>query len=146
MEQNVEKLRGFFSAFFALPQPVWGGFLAGWPGLPGNENHDSWLKRFSFATGLFVKMPLQVQLSIMLYAIRFTLEYGPYTLLRSVTPPFLFGTGPGTPAWEPPRMSLGDEEAKEEARQMMKKFKPTVDESVPLYYNAEKGLLPPPFD
>mmetsp|Transcript_63572 Transcript_63572/g.175318 ORF Transcript_63572/g.175318 Transcript_63572/m.175318 type:complete len:511 (-) Transcript_63572:915-2447(-) len=31
MAQPVEKLRGFFSAFFKLDTILWGGFLAGWP-------------------------------------------------------------------------------------------------------------------
>ena len=40
-EQKVEYLRGFFKAFFEIETPVWGGFLAGWPGLPGDECHAS---------------------------------------------------------------------------------------------------------
>ena len=31
---------------------------------------------------------------MMLYAVRYTLEYGPGTLLRSLTPGILFGAGP----------------------------------------------------
>ena len=55
--QPVEKLRGFFDAFFQLEAAQWGGFLAGWPGLPGNEYHDSWNKRLQFGLSLFVKFP-----------------------------------------------------------------------------------------
>ena len=35
--QRVDYLRGFFSAFFKLEMDVWGGFLAGWPNLPGKR-------------------------------------------------------------------------------------------------------------
>eukprot|EP01041_Mallomonas_annulata_P002169 gene2169-4220_t len=130
MAQNVKSLRGFFSAFFALSQPVWGGFLAGWPGLPGNENHDVWTARLSFALGLFVKMPTEVKLNIMLYAIKNSFEYGPNILLRSVTPPFLFGSGPSDPTYVSisSESSIGDMEVKDEARTMMKEFKPMAEE------------------
>jgi hypothetical protein len=37
MEQTVDKLRGFFKAFFEVDEAVWSGFLAGWPGLPGKQ-------------------------------------------------------------------------------------------------------------
>eukprot|EP00971_Amphidinium_carterae_P205294 4074613-Amphidinium_carterae.1 len=33
---RLQTLRGFFR----LPEPLWAGFLAGWPTLPGNENHE----------------------------------------------------------------------------------------------------------
>ena len=56
MEQNVDILRGFFQAFFSLEGAVWGGFLAGWPGLPGNIHHESWNRRLVFALSLFLKM------------------------------------------------------------------------------------------
>jgi lycopene beta-cyclase len=67
MQQPVEKLRGFFSAFFAVEQPVWSGFLAGWPGLPNNKYHETWSARLSFALNLFVKMPPTVGLAMVLY-------------------------------------------------------------------------------
>lgn len=88
--QPVEKLRGFFDAFFKLDEAQWGGFLAGWPGLPGNEYHDQWNKRLQFGVSLFVKMPPQVQLSLMVYAVSFSWEYGS-NLLRSFLTP-LFGS------------------------------------------------------
>ena len=56
MAQPVESLRGFFSAFFKLETILWGGFLAGWPGLPGNEFHDSWEKRLGFGVNLDVDL------------------------------------------------------------------------------------------
>lgn len=148
MAQNVASLRGFFSAFFALPMPVWSGFLAGYPGLPHNEFHNTWFARLSFALGLFVKMPLPVQLTIMAYAIKNTFEFGPNILLRSVTPAFLFGSGPADATVTSTSDNIGDMAAKDEARAMMSKFKPTVPEESlpPAYYSAESGLIPAPFD
>ena len=75
MSQPVERLRGFFSAFFALETVVWGGFLAGWPGLPGNEFHDSWDKRLRFALSLFWLMPNDVRFAMSYCDVLF--EYGP---------------------------------------------------------------------
>lgn len=92
MAQPVERLRGFFSAFFALDTIVWGGFLAGWPGLPGNEYHDSWDKRLRFALRLFLFMPNDVRFAMVSYAIAYSLEFGP-GLLRSFATP-IFGEGP----------------------------------------------------
>jgi hypothetical protein len=40
MQQPVESLRGFFSAFFAVDQAVWAGFLA------GNPTSDLWQSLF----------------------------------------------------------------------------------------------------
>ena len=143
MLQNVKILRGFFSAFFALPQLMWSGFLAGWPGLPGNEYHYTWDKRLVFALNLFFKMPTEVQITLILFTIKFTIQYGPNVLLRSVVP-YLFGSGPAEPKL--PIAPLGDIEAKEEARRLMKVFHATAEEAKPLYFEPEKGLLPPPFD
>jgi len=89
-DQPVDRLRGFFDAFFQLDTAVWGGFLAGWPGLPGNEFHDVWHKRLAFGLNLFVRFPPVVAFSMMVYAVTFTIEYGP-TLLRSFATP-LFGS------------------------------------------------------
>ena len=48
MKQNVVGLRGFFDGFFKLPLPLWGGFLAGWPGLPNNDKHETWWARLVY--------------------------------------------------------------------------------------------------
>ena len=82
MQQQVDVIRGFFSAFFAIDQEVWSGFLAGWPGLPGNYHHETWDRRFVFAVSMFLKMPNNVRISMVLYAITHTFEYGPNSLLR----------------------------------------------------------------
>lgn len=125
MQQDVKKLRGFFTAFFSLDQPTWSGFLASWPGLPNNEFHDRWDKRLTFAFNLFVRMPADVAIAMVLYAIGYTLQYGPNTLLRSLAPPFILGSGPLDPR---ERLELllkgnnGSVEAKDEAKRMMAAF------------------------
>jgi len=123
--QKVERLRGFFAAFFQLETATWGGFLAGWPGLPGNEYHDSWEKRLQFGISLFVRFPPVVALSMMLYAVTFTLEYGPNVLRSFATP--LFGEGGGVEPYDQRVVSArltgtyieGDMAAKREALAML---------------------------
>jgi lycopene beta-cyclase len=126
MIQSVEQLRGFFSAFFAVPMEVWGGFLAGWPGLPHNTNHETWNARLLFALSLFLKMPNSVRLAMIVYSMRYTFEFGPGTLLRSLTPAILTGEGPRPVKWKAPidKKFLGDYTAKDEAKEMMAAFKP----------------------
>jgi lycopene beta-cyclase len=126
MEQPVKNLRGFFSSFFKCKQPVWSGFLAGWPGLPGNEYHENWSSRLSFALEMFVNMPNDVRFAMVFYSIQYTIRYGPNTLLRSLTPSFFFGAGPADRLYEDLPETLGDVEAKLEARTMMKEFRPTA--------------------
>lgn len=124
--QPVEKLRGFFDAFFQLDMDTWGGFLAGWPGLPGNEYHDAWNKRLAFGVSLFVKFPPTVALTMMVYAVTYSLEYGP-ALLRSFLTP-LFGADGGMTALERPAINerltatyvTGDTAAKREALEMLR--------------------------
>ncbi len=135
MSQPVERLRGFFSAFFALETVVWGGFLAGWPGLPGNEFHDSWDKRLRFALSLFWLMPNDVRFAMMSYAVTYSFEYGP-GLLRSFATP-LFGEGPepympASAAGKIPNTYVdGDMAAKREALEMIRN-------------QPSKGTLPSP--
>lgn len=124
MLQDVNKLRGFFSAFFALEQPMWSGFLGGWPGLPNNQFHDRWDKRLQFGLNIFVRMPFDVASALVVYAIAYTLKFGPNTLLRSVLPPILFGEGPAPldyPAIYEATV-VGDVDAKQEARTMIQAF------------------------
>lgn len=82
MRQPVVGLRGFFGGFFALPEEMWTGFLAGWPGLPGNEAHDSWEKRLVFGIYLWLRVPTTVKLSLVTSAVQF----GGIGFLRSVLP------------------------------------------------------------
>lgn len=87
MKQNVVGLRGFFDGFFRLPLEVWGGFLAGWPGLAYNENHETWLRRISFGLSFVVKLPLPVALDMASSIITYSLTEG-ISLMQSVTPFF----------------------------------------------------------
>ena len=142
MQQPVDRLRGFFSAFFAVEQPVWSGFLAGWPGLPGNEYHETWYGRLVFALQLFLKMPNDVRVAMVLYSALHTLEYGPNTLLRSLVPSIAVGQGPADPRWTAPAVVLGDDEAKREAREAMKAFEPSAGSRG----GAATEALPAPFN
>ena len=80
-QQPVSILRGFFDAFFKLDDDLWGGFLAGYKSLPGSHYHETWTGRLSFALQIFVNMPNDVRLAMVLYSIKYTLECGPGTLL-----------------------------------------------------------------
>jgi len=117
MQLDVAGLRGWFNGFFRLPEPLWAGFLAGWPTLPGNENHESWLARISFGLQLFVKIPAPIALRLATGILQYSLAYGT-SLVRSVTP--LFGAPPSY-AWSPPVPvdEVGDMAAKREAKAMM---------------------------
>ena len=144
MAQPVNLLRGFFMAFFAVEQPVWSGFLAGYPGLPNNENHEDWNKRFSFALKLFFQMPTQVKLTMIIFAIKHTFEFGPTTLLRSLSPDFIFGSVSDDPVWELPSSTIGAVEAKDEARKMMNKF---TEEKAKKQNNSDEPFsYPAPFE
>ena len=88
MQQDVEGLKGFFSGFFKLDEPVWAGFLAGWRGLPNNEYHDGWLPRLWFGVTFLVKLPPKVALAMVVAIAKYSLAEGP-DLIQSVTP--LFG-------------------------------------------------------
>jgi len=95
--QPVEILRGFFSAFFALEMDVWGGFLAGWPGLPGNANHATFLARIKFGISIALQFPPKVAAVFVGYLAKFTVEYGPLILRSIFTPVFEIGVGPPPP-------------------------------------------------
>ncbi|KAL3912335.1 MAG: hypothetical protein SGPRY_008369, partial [Prymnesium sp.] len=130
---RVVNLRGFFDAFFQLEEEVWGGFLAGWSGLPGNSNHESWDKRLQFGLTLAVRFPPQVFLSLIGYAILFSIEFGP-TLLRSFVSP-LFGKLEAYDAEESLRETRrvyvdGDLGAKAEVAPMMKQTSKEAEKEV----------------
>jgi lycopene beta-cyclase len=141
MEQNIDNIRGFFTSFFVLDMPVWSGFLAGYPGLPNNELHERWDKRLKFALQMFFNMPFQVAMTMIYFAILHTAIYGPNTLLRSLTPDFVFGPGPEEPVYQPSDQPIGDEVAKEEARKMYREFVPTAGAKV-----HEKEAIPAPYN
>jgi hypothetical protein len=76
---------------------------------------------------MFLKMPNDTRLAMILYSVQYTVEFGPNTLLRSLLPALLVGEGPPSPSWSPPVPvgEVGDPGAKEEARRMMRAFTPT---------------------
>ena len=67
--------------------------------------------------------------AMVLYAIKYTIYYGPNTLVRSLTPGFLFGSGPEEYEWKKMPDLLGDDAAKVEAKTMMNSFVPSAGES-----------------
>lgn len=115
MKQNVVGLRGFFDGFFRLPLALWAGFLAGWPGLPNNEKHETWLARLWFGLSFVVRLPPPVALDMLTSIFTYSLAEGT-PLLQSVTPFF------GEPAGYEYKRNMdriGDVAAKEEARKMI---------------------------
>lgn len=114
MTLDAEALRGWFAGFFALPQPVWAGFLAGWPGLPGNEHHESRAARLAFGVSLLPKLPPAIALKLAAFIATYSLNHGP-ALLRSVVPFFGDGDYFGE-ATEPDRPPPGDAAVKAEIR------------------------------
>jgi hypothetical protein len=165
MEQPVGILRGFFAAFFSLDERAWGGFLAGWPGLPHNELHATWDARLRFAVAMFLTMPNDVRLAIIRHAVQYMLKYGSNTLVRSLLPGVLENAVPtgsmDAPRGETPTGEPSESDVKEEARKMMRAFIPTLvepesqrdeakserirTESVPPS-TVFSGSFPPPFN
>jgi lycopene beta-cyclase len=85
MKQDVVGLRGFFVGFFRLPLELWGGFLAGWPGLAYNESHESWLARIWFGLNFIIKIPPVVAVDMAASIVKYCITDFP-TLAQSVTP------------------------------------------------------------
>lgn len=92
----------------------------------GNEFHESWSARLSFALEMFVKMPNDTRIAMILYSIKYTLKYGPNVLLRSLLPSFFLGAGPADTPYKLFPDAIGDVSAKTEARTMMRSFVPTA--------------------
>ena len=76
---------------------MWGGFLAGWPGLPNNEYHASYLARIQFGIAIALKFPPKVAAIFVGYLAKFTAEYGPLILRSIFTPVFEIGSGAPPP-------------------------------------------------
>mmetsp|Transcript_8719 Transcript_8719/g.12333 ORF Transcript_8719/g.12333 Transcript_8719/m.12333 type:complete len:616 (+) Transcript_8719:2-1849(+) len=123
MKQNVEGLRGFFDGFFKLPVELWGGFLAGWPGLPYNVAHESWTARMWFGLSFIVKIPFPVAFDMFTNIVTYSVT-GKGTLPQSVTP--LLGE-PASYEYEEDDATVGDVAAKAEARQMIAESKVVKD-------------------
>lgn len=131
MKQDVEGLRGFFDGFFKLPLELWGGFLAGWPGLPNNENHEVWWARLKFGLMFVSKLPLQVAVDMTASIAAYSISEG-VPLPQSVTP--LLGLPDGYEYKEKAK-AVGDVAAKAEARRMIEESK--VEDLVPVDFEEK---------
>eukprot|EP00536_Pseudo-nitzschia_multiseries_P001638 jgi/Psemu1/181616/e_gw1.21.234.1 len=120
MKQDVVGLRGFFDGFFKLPLELWGGFLAGWPGLAYNENHESWSKRIWFGLSFIVKLPPPVALDMFLSIVTYSIFNEGWSLIQSVTP---FLDEPPSYEYKPNNDRVGDVAAKKEAVAMIRESK-----------------------
>lgn len=116
MKQNVVGLRGFFGGFFKLPLSMWGGFLAGWPCLPHNTNHENWTARLMFGLTFVSKLPPSVALDMIGSIVAYSITEG-MALPQSVTP--FFGLPDGYEYKVKP-LVVGDVAAKMEASRMIK--------------------------
>ena len=132
MGQDVVGLRGFFGGFFKLPLAMWGGFLAGWPGLPYNENHKGWWSHLVFGIMFLTKLPPSVALDMLGSIIAYSITEG-VPLPQSVTP--IFGMPAGYEYKEKP-VAIGDVAAKAEARKMIEDSK--VEEIVPVDFEESR--------
>ena len=116
MKQNVQGLRGFFDGFFRLPLEYWAGFLAGWPGLPNNEKHETWLARITFGLLFVSKLPLKVATDMLISIASYSITEG-VALPQSVTP--LLGKPESYLYDIEKKLNVGDVAAKTEAVQMI---------------------------
>ena len=133
MKQKVEGLRGFFDGFFRLPLETWAGFLAGWPGLPNNDKHDTWYGRIVFGLTFVLKLPPTVAVDMVLSIITYSISEG-IALPQSVTP--LFGEPASFEYVEIPK-NQGDVAAKNEARKMISDSK--VEVNMPVPFEVERA-------
>jgi lycopene beta-cyclase len=131
MKQNVIGLRGFFGGFFKLPLPLWAGFLAGWPGLPNNDCHETWLARLWFGLNFIVRLPPSVALDMTVDIITYIATTN-LALAQSVTP---FLGEPDSYLYQPNQDNIGDIAAKNEARLMILASK--VVEDVPVEFEMK---------
>ena len=132
MEQDVVGLRGFFDGFFKLPLELWAGFLAGWPGLPNNDKHESWLGRMWFGLSFIVRIPPPVALKMAQAIVGYSLSEGA-PLPQSVTP--FLGAPPSYEYKEFLQENVGDSAAKEEAKKMI--MGSTLKEEVPVAFEEQ---------
>jgi lycopene beta-cyclase len=135
MQQDVVGLRGFFSGFFRLPLELWAGFLAGWPGLPNNDKHESWAARIWFGLNFIVRIPPPVALSMVWAIIAYSIAEGA-PLPQSVTP--LFGEPPSYEYKDALKANVGDVACKNEARKMI--LESQVEDVVPVTFEIESEM------
>ncbi|KAG7346246.1 lycopene cyclase family protein [Nitzschia inconspicua] len=115
MKQDVVGLRGFFDGFFRLPIELWGGFLAGWPGLIYNENHETWYKRIMYGVNFILKLPPPVAWAMFTNIVSYSI-FENLSLIQSVTP--LLGE-PESYEYMRNTDRIGDVAAKQEALRMI---------------------------
>jgi len=132
MKQNVVGLRGFFDGFFRLPLELWGGFLAGWPGLPNNTNHETWFARMWYGLRFILLLPPPVALNMAASIVSYTLTEG-VPLPQSVTP---FLGEPESYDYKVNKDTIGDVAAKTEAREMIAES--SVTDDVPVAFLTER--------
>lgn len=135
MKQDVVGLRGFFDGFFRLPLELWGGFLAGWPGLPNNESHGSWFARIWFGVNFIVRIPPPVAIKMAASIVGYIISE-PVPLAQSVTP---FLGEPDSYEYKPNMDGVGDVAAKSEARRMIQASKLGQDLPVDFNSSSDKG-------
>ena len=135
MKQDVVGLRGFFDGFFRLPLPMWAGFLAGWPGLPNNDKHETWYARMWFGLTFVSKLPLPVAWSMLTSIVMYSITKG-VPLPQSVTP---FLGQPQAYVAETNMDYVGDVAAKTEARRMLSES--PVEDIVPVAFEDEKTAV-----
>ena len=131
---GAKDLRAWFAAFFAVDEDVWGGFLGGWPGLPGNHHHETRLgrlpvwkstsvsgavnliphRRLLFGLALLPRLPPSVALKLAAFVADYSLNHG-LGLLRSLAP--VFGDGEYFEVDEHERPPVGDLVVKAEIRE-----------------------------
>jgi len=134
MKQNVVGLRGFFDGFFRLPLEQWGGFLAGWPGLPNNDQHETWWARMLFGINFIIKLPAPVAFDMAANILTYSL--GGISLMQSVTP--IFGEPPSY-EYERNNDRIGDVAAKLEAKRMIGQSKVTAE--LPVAFGEEEEAV-----
>ena len=136
MKQDVVGLRGFFNGFFKLPLPLWAGFLAGWPGLPHNENHETWIARLWYGLNFLVRLPPSVALDMTVDIITYIITTN-LALAQSVTP---FLGEPDSYLYRPNTDNVGDIAAKNEAREMILASKVVEDVPVDFEINTKPSI------
>jgi lycopene beta-cyclase len=130
MKQDVVGLRGFFDGFFRLPEPLWAGFLAGWPGLPNNDRHETWWARIWYGLQFIARLPPPVALDMLGSIVGYSIFEGT-SLMQSVTP--FFGEPDSYLTKNRNVANVGDVAAKNEAREMIQES--TVTEEMPVDFD-----------
>jgi hypothetical protein len=103
---------------------------SGWPGLPNNETHETWLARLWFGLQFLARLPPTVAIDMTANIISYIVTTN-LALAQSVTP--LLGT-PASYEYQPNRDILGDAAAKTEARNMILASK--VVEDLPVDFES----------